>query len=265
MNAEPGTGLSRGEAKIRRAFVISALVIVIAAVAAALGWWLGTDRATPVTVEEADIQTPVVPAAATAGAGGADPSVPPDVTFTDITSAAGIDFVHVNGAYGERLMPETIGSGAAFFDYDNDGDQDLLLVNSREWAGHETLDAQPTQRLYRNDGSGRFEDVTEAAGLDLTAYGMGVAVGDIDGDGRRDIVISCEHATPPKSGVVWMSAGGTGPDATWRAREISGPAGIKFDRIELHDVDCDGDLDVLTCEERHAGRGLGVIWYENPR
>jgi len=93
----------------------------------------------------------------------------------------------------------------------------------------------------------------------------GVAVGDMDGDGRRDIVVSCEHATAPRSGVVWMSSSGTGPDATWRADEISGPAGIKYDRIELYDVDGDGDLDVLTCEEREAKRGLGVFWYENPR
>ena len=109
--------------------------------------------------------------------------------FTDITAAAGIDFVHVNGSYGEKLMPETIGSGAAFIDYDNDGDQDLLLVNSSEWPGHEQ-GTQATLVLYRNDGSGRFEDVTRASGLAIHCYGMGAAVGDYDNDGWTDLYIT---------------------------------------------------------------------------
>jgi len=98
-----------------------------------------------------------------------------------------------------------------------------------------------------------------------TGTAKGIAVGDIDGDGRQDIIVSCEHAEPPKSGVIWMRCEGdllTGP---WRGHQISGPRGIKFDRLELLDLDGDGDLDVLTCEERHAGRGIGVFWYENPR
>jgi hypothetical protein len=89
-------------------------------------------------------------------------------------------------------------------------------------------------------------------------------VGDVDLDGRPDLVVDCEHATPPKSGVVWMSCVGPLEGGEWQRHEISGPRGIKYDRIELVDLDDDGDLDVLTCEERDAGRGIGVFWYENP-
>ena len=92
--------------------------------------------------------------------------------------------------------------------------------------------------------------------------GKGVAIGDVDLDGRMDLVFSCEHAAPPLSGVRWLSRTISGDaSGTWQDHEISGPRGIKFDRIELIDLDSDGDLDVLTCEERH---NLGVFWYENP-
>lgn len=91
----------------------------------------------------------------------------------------------------------------------------------------------------------------------------GVCAGDLDRDGELDLVYSCEHADPPRRGVIWLKSGQAPESTAWHVREISGPEGIKFDRIELVDLDVDGDLDVLTCEERHEGRGLGVIWYEN--
>src|SRR5438132_12015681 len=115
----------------------------------------------------------------------------PVVRFTDITEAAGITFRHTNGAFGKKLLPETMGSGVAFLDYDGDGRQDLLFVNSCYWPGHEAKgQPTPTLALYRNKGDGAFEDVTGATGLALTFYGMGVTVGDYDNDGWPDLFIT---------------------------------------------------------------------------
>ena len=110
--------------------------------------------------------------------------------FVDITKEAGIDFVHNSGAFGEKYLPETMGSGCAFIDYDNDNWQDLLLVNGKDWEDHPTGKLQ-TMRLYRNTGTGAFIDVTKKAGLDVPLYGMGVAVADYDNDGDADFYISC--------------------------------------------------------------------------
>jgi hypothetical protein len=115
---------------------------------------------------------------------------PPNVTFTDVTAQAGIRFTHANGATGRKLMPESLGSGCAFLDYDRDGHPDLLLINGRPWPGFEKGQPLPTMQLYRNRGDGTFEDVTAAVGLDLPLYGMGVAVGDFDNDGLPDLLIT---------------------------------------------------------------------------
>src|SRR5438270_13706519 len=99
--------------------------------------------------------------------------------FTDITKEAGINFVHNNGAFGDKLLPETMGGGVAFFDFDNDGVQDLLFINSTFWPWHVPQGAQPTtMALYHNDGKGRFTEATSGSGLDVSCYGMGVAIGD---------------------------------------------------------------------------------------
>jgi enediyne biosynthesis protein E4 len=109
--------------------------------------------------------------------------------FTDVTSSAGIHFRHNNGAYDGKLLPETLGSGCAFLDYDGDGWQDILLVNSMDWPGHSHQ--RSTVKLYRNNRNGTFSDLTRGAGLDLEMYGMGVAVGDYNNDGFPDILITC--------------------------------------------------------------------------
>ena len=91
--------------------------------------------------------------------------------------------------------------------------------------------------------------------------GKAVEIGDIDLDGRLDLVYSCEGASEGREGVVWLSYDKTPAEPRWTSHALAGPQGVKFDRLELLDLDGDGDLDVLTCEERD---NLGVIWYENP-
>ena len=108
--------------------------------------------------------------------------------LTDVTAAAGIAFRHNTGGYGGKLLPETLGAGCAFLDYDADGWQDILLVNGMDWPGHKRQ--RSTLRLYRNNRNGTFTDVTRAAGLDVEMYGMGVAVGDYNNDGFPDLLIT---------------------------------------------------------------------------
>src|SRR5438876_6040938 len=135
------------------------------------------------------------PVAATAA-----PVVTSPVQFTDVTAAAGIKFVHNNGASGAKWLPETMGSGCAFIDYDVDGRPDIFLVNSRDWTPEELRRGKakvaPPQRpratsaLYHNRGDGTFEDVTQKAGLAVNAFGQGVCVGDFDNDGHEDIYLT---------------------------------------------------------------------------
>ena len=100
-----------------------------------------------------------------------------------------MQFRHNSGAYGGKLLPETLGAGCAFLDYDGDGWQDILLINGMDWPGHKR--ERSTLKLYRNNRNGTFSDVTRSAGLDVEMYGMGVAVGDYDNDGYPDILVTC--------------------------------------------------------------------------
>jgi enediyne biosynthesis protein E4 len=110
------------------------------------------------------------------------------IEFTDVTSQAGIYFKHNSGAFGKKFLPETMGSGVCFLDYDNDGWQDILFVNSTDWPEHQTGKSFPA--LYHNNHDGTFTDVTRAAGLAIEMYGMGCAIGDYDNDGYPDIYIT---------------------------------------------------------------------------
>ncbi len=188
----------------------------------------------------------------------------PVVRFADITERAGIRFQHVNGATGKKLLPETMGSGCAFLDFDNDGRQDLLLLNSCPWPGFESgTGPVPMAVLYRNKGDGTFEDVTAQVGLDVPLYALGVAVGDYDNDGYPDLYITAMGGgrlwrnTPREGGGrkfvdVTTSAGDLGKGRPWPpakgeaffsyGRPIAFPTSATF-----VDYDRDGRLDLFVC------------------
>ncbi|MBI4606406.1 MAG: CRTAC1 family protein [Planctomycetes bacterium] len=165
-----------------------------------------------------------------------------EVRFVDITEAAGIRFRHTNGARGKKLLPETMGGGCAFLDFDRDGDQDLLFVNSCGWPGEEP-GPPPTQALYENDGRGRFGDVTVEKGLAVTFYGMGVAAGDYDGDGWDDLFF-----TGVGGERLFRNAEGKRFEETTAAAGIpaEGPHAWSTGAAFL-DFDLDGRLDLFFC------------------
>lgn len=125
--------------------------------------------------------------APTVGGATSRPSGP--IRFTDVTAQAGIHFRHNNGAFGKKYLPETMGSGVCVLDYDNDGWQDILFVNSMDWPGHQT-GSKSYPALYHNNRDGTFTDVTREAGLATQMYGLGCAVADYDNDGYEDIYIT---------------------------------------------------------------------------
>jgi hypothetical protein len=138
----------------------------------------------------AAVETPATPAKTTAEiASEAAPARPAGlIRFTDVTAQAGIRFRHNSGAAGKKYLPETMGSGVCVFDYDNDGWQDILFVNSMGWAAHATSKSFPA--LYRNNKDGTFSDVTRQAGLAVEAYGLGCAAADYDNDGFDDLYVT---------------------------------------------------------------------------
>ena len=110
------------------------------------------------------------------------------IQFTDVTAQAGIHFRHNSGVFGKKYLPETMGSGVCVIDYDNDGWQDILFVNSMDWPGHKSAKSFPA--LYHNNHDGTFTDVTRQAGLATEMYGLGCAAADYDNDGFEDIYIT---------------------------------------------------------------------------
>ena len=167
----------------------------------------------------------------------------PSVFFTQITEQAGITFVHENGAYGDKLLPETMGGGCAFLDYDNDGDQDLFLLNSRRWPWdpRPPRDERATSAMFANDASGNFQDVTDEVGLAVSVYGMGVAVGDYDRDGYVDLFISSVGENR-----LMRNDAGRFIDVTETAG-VAGSADQWSTSSAFVDIDNDGDLDLLVC------------------
>ncbi|HMB71854.1 MAG TPA: CRTAC1 family protein [bacterium] len=177
------------------------------------------------------------PAAQPERKAAAAPAAPvAEVVFTEVAAEVGLDFVHNTGAFGEKWLPETMGSGCAWPDVDGDGDPDLLLLSGRDFEGHSTGGRQ-TPALYRNDG-GTFTDVTKAAGLAVPTYAMGVTYGDYDADGDVDLYVTA-----------------LGPNRLWRNDEgkftdVAPALGVDDSGFgssaSWMDYDKDGDLDLIT-------------------
>ncbi len=234
--SEPDDGIeyeevSEDDTVIGRAFRVSMAVFLVggAAVGGTL-WWLNRpEEAPPPTRTRAE-----APQATTQ-----DVVQVPAVRFTDVTGAAGIEFVHQNGARGGKFLPETMGGGSAFFDQDEDGDADLLFVNSDHWPEDRSgSDEIATLCFYTNDGHGSFADSTEALGLAVSFYGMGAAYADVECDGDADLFFT---ALGPnhffrREGAAYQEAdvGLRGADEAWSTCAA------------FFDADQDGDLDLFV-------------------
>jgi hypothetical protein len=228
---------------LRRSLMAAGCLAVIGGVA----WWIAHPHERSPRLREAPLVLPARRAAPTV-------TIPP-LPFTDVTASAGISFVHENGAAGEKLLPETMGGGCGFVDLDGDGDQDLVLVNGRRWPWDDRAAAAPaTAALYRNDGHGRFDDMTAGSGLDVPLYGTGLAAGDVDGDGRTDLFVACvgfdrlfRNLGDGRFADITEQAGVAGPDDAWSTS------------CGFFDADGDGDLDLFVCTyvewSRHHDQG----------
>ena len=176
----------------------------------------------------------------------------PDAKFTDITTASGITFKHFNGATGDKLLPETMGGGVAFLDYDGDGAPDLLFVNGAPWPWRTNPPANPpTMALFHNDGKGRFTEVTAGSGLDVSFQGMGVAVGDYDNDGRPDVFVTGVGARR----LFHNLGGGKFSDVT-AAAGVGGTTNDWSTGATWIDYDNDGDLDLFVCHYVRWSRAI---------
>ncbi len=235
MKPNVGSYVTQRDQRVGRAMRRSALaILVLASLVVAGVVWLSWPTAEG-DVREAKLALPELRSTPRSKA--------PSVAWVEMTREAGITFHHQNGAKGEKLLPETMGSGCALFDYDGDGDADILFVNSRRWTfGEETDQPQGDARmaLYRNDGGWHFEDVTTEMGLDTPLYGMGVAAGDMDNDGDADLFL-----TAVGSNRLYRNDGRTFVDVT-------ASAGVSGDDTEWStscawvDVNNDGRLDLAV-------------------
>ncbi len=222
------------DAIIGKAFRWSGLVLILLAITGGGLFFLLKRKPAPPPPKITQIEAPV-----TQSFSGVEV---PKVKFTDITTAAGINFVHNNGAAGDKLLPETMGGGVGFFDFDNDGDQDLLLVNCTYWPDKAPAGKQPTTAvLYQNDGKGNFKDVTAGSGLEVPIFGMAPAFGDFDNDGLVDVFI-----TAVGKNHLFKNLG------NGKFKEITAEAGVAGDEKEWStcatwfDFDNDGDLDLFV-------------------
>jgi hypothetical protein len=182
-----------------------------------------------------------------------------DARFEDVTAASGIAFVHSNGAFGQKLLPETMGSGAALFDYDADGKLDVFLVNGGPFPGHEQAGELPRCALWRNEGELRFSDASRASGADLALYGMGAAPADCDGDGDMDVYVTAlgDNALLENRGGSFAEVAERAGVAGGRWTDAGGAQHPEWSTAALWlDAERDGDLDLFVanyCQWTEAG------------
>lgn len=234
------------DAVIGRAFRWSLLAIVLIAliviVVVMLLRWEPTQEVVVIEKDPGDIPDLVTPV-----------ETAPAVTFVDIASGAGVNHVHFSGATGEKLLPETMGGGTAFLDYNNDGRQDLLFVNGASWPHDPSRDDAPSSiQLYRNEGSGTFNEVTSEVGLESSFYGMGIAVGDTDNDGDVDLFFT---AVGPNhfyrnDGETFTSAA---DDAGLRGNDEEWSASAGF-----FDMNHNGWIDLFVCNYVRWSRAIDI-------
>ena len=188
----------------------------------------------------------------------------PQFAWTDVTDAAGLDFVHCNGHSPEKLLPETMGGGVACWDFDQDGHTDLLFTNSCYWDDARNKLEQPSVALYRNRGDGTFENVTKQVGLEVMGYGMGVAIGDYNGDGWPDVFLSYLG----KNRLFRNESGKTFVDVTDEAGVAGDPTHWSTS-CGWFDANNDGKLDLVVCNyldwSRESDIALGSTLNGNVR
>ena len=253
-------------------------------------WFVLTTLCTAALVGCGDKPQPTSVAAAPTAAPTSVPSIP--LKFTDVTARAGIHFQHNNGASGLKWIPESVGAGAVFFDYNGDGLPDIFFVNGRNWTPAEVKEYEktpwgpmefayhqkkggPMRRdipppppprpgagvLYRNNGDGSFTDVTRGSGLDTPMYGMGASSADYDNDGRPDLLVTAW----PRSYLFHNVSGAGAP----RFQEVSEQAGVHDPGWSTSaawlDYDKDGRLDLFVCHYVKWSPGEDVFGTINGR
>ncbi len=248
MNEDPKTDDVQNDEVIGRALIRSAILLAVAAAIGAVGWlgwrWWSTE---PVVEQQTVIELPKDRAI--------DAVRLPRIPLVDVTAQAGVDWVHVSGKEGEKLLPETMGGGVAIFDYDSDGDQDLLFVGGTSWPwARQPIESPRSLCLFANDGNWIFSDVTPEVNLPDAFYGMAPVVGDYDNDGWPDLFVTAVgknrlfHNRQGRFEEVTDSAG-VGEQAWWS----SGATWLDYDR--------DGYLDLFVCNyvqwSRELDRSLG--------
>ncbi|NND81422.1 MAG: CRTAC1 family protein [Gammaproteobacteria bacterium] len=239
MNNKPSTQRPESDDQIiatafrRSVQIIGGALLVVTLVSAA--WLLYTSLSSvPEDTREADLIAPQQFAPT-------QQIAVPQIRFTDVTKEAGLHHQHINGAYGERLLPETMGGGVAVLDFNNDGNVDLLFINGRSWPWQPQTSESSSLIMYQGDGKGRFQDVTEELSLQAQLFGMGAAIGDYDGDGDADIFVSTVGGNR-----LFRNMDGRGfVDATNEAG-VAGAADAWSTGAGFLDYDRDGDLDLLV-------------------